>query len=147
MLRTRLDLDAKDLADQLAALPDTQQRAVALAVVRCAAEQIHLQEPLVDAAVQMLAQGIYKDERTTDALEKLAESYDVQYLDAHERFEAGQEDDTAWRELFRRFVVVTAVRQAFNDDAFEAAAESIYDAGAAIGFDDPRALLHSIRTD
>lgn len=144
MLRTRLDLEARDLAEQIAQATDTQKRAVCLAVVKLVVQRMAVDEPIVDLALRLLKNGIYNDEGAVAALKRLADECDNRYLDAHDQYETGRGDEATYRELFGRFAAVSAVLMAFKDDPFEAVSEAIYEASAAIGLSEPESLARAM---
>lgn len=133
MLRTWLDTLSHDFFVRLERATESEQRAVALSVAQFALRRTGLNNLVIEEALHMLVAGKYEHGPVTVALQQLVEDLDIRYFKAEERYEEGKCGEEESREFFAKARAANAVLLAFDHDAFDASAEAIYEASAAIG--------------
>lgn len=136
MLQTWLDEFPHDFSVRLERATEGEQRAVALSVAQFALRLTGLDDPVIEEALHMLVAGKYEHGPVTVALQKLAEDLDIRYFKAEELYKEGKAGEEESREFFAKARAANAVLLAFEHDALDASAKSIYEATAAIGPDE-----------
>jgi len=145
MPKNILESVSRDLAEQVEKASDEEKRAICVPVCRLAIARTGLDEPLVEQALRLMENGIFKDQRVTTALERLFGDLDESYFAAEERYKAGQGTEDTYIALARKARAADAVLACFNDDAFIAATYSVYEVCAALGgADEVQAVVNSV---
>jgi hypothetical protein len=140
----RLETLAPELVRQLTNASPTRQRATAIVAAEFALERTGLRSRVIDESRRSLqAVGqVSAAERT--ALEQLRANLDSEYFqlqEAAERREAGSEE---YLRKFAQARAVSALLFASMTNPFEASAEAIYEAAAAL--DDKRPLFAAVES-
>ena len=144
MMRTRFQLVSNGLVDQLTKATVDEMRLVCVAVCKSALDRTGLDDPVLQDAVARLKEGKFGDQTVIVRLEKLVEELDEQSFAEQHRFEWGEGDENTYRAVFSKARAANAVLLSFGDDPFEAAAETMYEAGAAVDLDEVRSIFRRI---
>jgi hypothetical protein len=127
----RLEVIAPRLSKLLRAADPVKQQALKLAACKYV---MPLLDPtdgkLVSGAVAELLQTGRLPKETREKLEDLAYSFDEQYFPL---YEADPNNEAAYMPFFRQACILHAVSYAGEDDPYQSASESIYEAAQALG--------------
>jgi len=140
----RLDHVSLDLGQRLLFASPAKLRAAMLVAIEYAISSAGVEHPLVDAGLQELrSTGRISSERKAE-LGILTAQLDEEYFDRQDACDEGRATRSDWMRLFQKARAVMALSEAGNDDALLAAAESIYEAAAAV--DDQSVLFARIES-
>lgn len=128
MVKNSVELIDKELAACLERASSSQLRAAALAACRLALERTGLTDPIVEEGLKALANGNYSDVLLRSKLRSLVDRLDREHWRLKELIEQGRADEPPYPSAFHKARAVNAVYAALDSDAFEAAADSIYEA-------------------
>lgn len=140
---SRLEVLSAELEVMLHEAPEARQRAAALEACEFAITQAQLKHQLIDKAMEDLRYGHTIPSNERAALQALATQLDDEYLDLQDEFEKGRASESDYMRAFGQARAASAVSSAISDQAFEAAAEAIYEAAATV--DDSKTLFAAIR--
>jgi len=144
MLKTRLETVSCDLVDEIEKASDAQRRAISGTVAALAVRRCGLSDPSVETGLLSLKSGSFGPGPVPSAIAQVVEALDNRYFQAQELFEAGQGEKATYQDLFAKARAASAVLFALGPDAFQAAAESVYEAVSALGIDEPRSVVSDI---
>ncbi len=128
MTKKRMELIDKALVVRLERASSSQLRAAALAACRLALERTSLTDPIIEEGLKALTAGDYGDPLLRSKLESLVNALDEIQWDLQDLLEEGRIDRATYEAAFNRARAANAVYAALDSDAFEAAADSIYEA-------------------
>ena len=131
MPRNILETLSRALADSVDKATDDEKRALCLPAAQLAISHTNLDDPTVFRAIHILKTTGFTDKSVTAALQKLVEEFELRYFDAEERYRAGKGDKSTYIALARKARAADAVLCAFDDDTFQAATCSLYEAYSA----------------
>jgi hypothetical protein len=127
-----LELLSGDLVDKLRRASTAKQRAASLVASEFAISHSRVEHPLVLKALEKVRRtGVLTPKEKTE-VDKLAAQLDEEYFDLQEAAEQGRGSEEEYLRMFAKARAVAAVSFAGNEDAFQGAAESIYEAAATI---------------
>jgi hypothetical protein len=118
------------------------QRRAALAVSRLARDRVGIADPRLGSALERLQAGEYGDSPQRGAVLALTEELDEAAWDVNRRVEAGEADKADYLKAFRKARAANAVWYALDPDPMAAAAETTYEALAAV--DDHEAVRKAV---
>jgi hypothetical protein len=139
---TRLDTISTQLVTALRQASEERQRSACLAACEFAVQRVGINSPVVADALQTLRAKEPLATNQKAALDALAGKLDDEYFELQEAAEDGKATDDDYMRPFGQSRAVTALSSAANRDAFEAAAEAIYEAATAT--DDRDGLIADI---
>jgi hypothetical protein len=137
----RLETLSPGLARKLRRASAMKQREAAVAASEFAIIKSKLEHPLVDEARRQLRTGHIFARQERAAIDALAAQLDDEYLDSKEAAEVGAAPADDYLRAFAKARTVAALSFA-GSDAPDAAADSIYEAAAAVG--DEKSELFSL---
>lgn len=128
---------APELFAQLERADETKLRTVCLRVCEVVLTSNELADSLIHDALALLTLGQAYPQDLSDRLDGMVNALDDQYFDLKDRAESEedglrQELTAQYRKLFGKARAVAALRFAGDNNAFEAATESIYEAAASM---------------
>jgi hypothetical protein len=132
---------SQELDTKLRSASPAQQRAASLVACQFALAKARIEAPVVANALAELRAGRAFSPSLKAQLDSLAEKLDEQYFDLKDAAEAGTADPKQWQDMFAKARAVTALSYAGDEDAYKAAAESIYEAAFTILDDNKQELL------
>ena len=138
----RIDALSESLARQLRQAPSINQRAAAFAACEFAIKRTQCQIPAVLSLLEKLRFGQAAIE-DSHVLAEIVEKLDDEYFNAQESDDSSDADGVAALATFSLARAVASLAFAFRSDAFESAAEAIYE--ASVSTDDPDDLLEIVR--
>ena len=144
MVRTRLDLQSRDLSDAISGTTAQKQRRICLEVCKLVVDRTALTDATIAGALALLVEGQYDEPGAVQALGRLGEDLDTKYFEAQELHQSGKQGPEIYRLLFSQARAANAVQFGFDKDPFKAAAGAAYEAGSAIGFADVEAVVRSV---
>lgn len=131
MTENRLELLDRDLSTLLKKASVSLQRNAALIASQFALKRTNLNNPIVDQALKAMEIGNYGDESLREKIESLVNQLDEIQWYLQEKMDAGEAELSAYLGAFQQARSVNSLYFALDADAFNAAAESIYEADAA----------------
>lgn len=131
MKENRLELLDRDLSTLLQKASVSQQRNAALIASQFAIERTSLNNPIVAQALKAIESGNYGDEFLREKIESLVNQLDEIQWDLQEKMDAGEAELSTYLGAFQQARSANSLYFALDDDAFNAATESIYEADAA----------------
>jgi len=131
---SRLETLSSDLVAKLRRASTAKQHAAAVAASELAVAKATVQHPLVDKVLRQLRAGHIFTPQERAEIDALAAQLDEEYFNLQEAAEAGKAPAEDYLRTFAKARAVAALSFA-GGDAPEAAADSIYEAAAAVGDD------------
>ena len=128
IVRTRLEIEAPDLAAKLRSSRRANLRAAATAIAKLAVEQLSVQDARIDAGLMAAAAQAWGDSPVRADLQQLTAELDEIAWDIQDHAETGATVEADYEDAFRRARAVAALYFALDIDPANAAAESVYEA-------------------
>lgn len=138
-MTTRLKDINPDLCAQLKQASTAQQRAAARAACRFALDHTDLVGPIIDAGLEAMEAATYGDSRPRKQLKAFVSQLDNIQSKMRDCVENGLAAQANYIAAFRRARAANSIYFALGEDAYLAAAESVYEANAATS--DPEGLV------
>ena len=137
----RLHTLSSDLVVKLRRASTAKQRAAGVAAGELAVAKAKVEHPLVAEALRQLRAGHVFTPREKAEVDALVAQLDEEYFNLQDAADAGRADANDYLRAFAKARAIAALSFA-GSDAPEAAADSIYEAAAAMG--DDKAELFSL---
>src|SRR5215472_11718691 len=100
MVRSRLDLESRDLSDAIAGTTVQKQRRSCLEVCKLVVDRTALADAAITRALALLQEGQYDEPDVIEALGRLSDDLDGKYFEAQELYERGKQGPETYRLLF-----------------------------------------------
>jgi hypothetical protein len=138
---SRLETLSSDLVAKLHRASTAKQRAAGVAASELAVAKAKVKHPLVDEGLRQLRAGHVFTPQEKAEIDALTAELDEEYFNLQEAAEAGKASADHYLQAFAKARAVAALSFA-GSDVPDAAADSIYEATAAVG--DDKAELFSL---